>query len=252
MARLQDKVALVTGAASGIGRRCAQRFVEEGARVAMTDIDREGLEAAAAPLGAAACAIGHDVASEADWEAAVAAATTAFGRLSVLVNSAGSGHAASIEETTFEDWRRAMAVNADGTFLGCRAGVAAMKEAGGAIVNLSSVSGLVGGHNLAAYNASKGAVRLLTKSVALHCARKGYGIRCNSVHPAFIDTPMVEALIAGSRDPASARARLEAQIPLRRLGRAGEVADMIVYLASDEAAFVTGAEFVIDGGLTAA
>ncbi len=252
MARLQDKVALVTGAASGIGRRCAQRFVEEGARVAMTDIDREGLAAAAAPLGAAACAIGHDVASEADWEAAVAAATTAFGRLSILVNSAGSGHAASIEDTTFEDWRRAMAVNADGTFLGCRAGVAAMKETGGAIVNLSSVSGLVGGHNLAAYNASKGAVRLLTKSVALHCARKGYGIRCNSVHPAFIDTPMVEALIARSRDPASARARLEAQIPLRRLGQAGEVADMIVYLASDEAAFVTGTEFVIDGGLTAA
>ena len=252
MARLQDKVALVTGAASGIGRRCVQRFVEEGARVAMTDIDREGLEEAAAPLGAAACAIGHDVASEADWEAAVAAATTAFGRLSILVNSAGSGHAASIEDTTFEDWRRAMAVNADGTFLGCRAGVAAMKETGGAIVNLSSVSGLVGGHNLAAYNASKGAVRLLTKSVALHCARKGYGIRCNSVHPAFIDTPMVEALIARSRDPASVRARLEAQIPLRRLGRAGEVADMIVYLASDEAAFVTGAEFVIDGGLTAA
>ncbi len=252
MARLQDKVALVTGAASGIGRRCAQRFVEEGARVAMTDIDREGLVAAAAPLGAAACAIGHDVAGEADWEAAVAAATATFGRLSILVNSAGSGHAASIEDTTFEDWRRAMAVNADGTFLGCRAGVAAMKETGGAIVNLSSVSGLVGGHNLAAYNASKGAVRLLTKSVALHCARKGYGIRCNSVHPAFIDTPMVEALIARSRDPASARARLEAQIPLRRLGRAGEVADMIVYLASDEAAFVTGAEFVIDGGLTAA
>ena len=252
MARLQGKVALVTGAASGIGRRCAERFAAEGARIAMTDIDREGLAAAAAPLGEAALAIGHDVTCEADWEAAVAAAGRAFGRLSILVNSAGTGRAASIEDTTLADWRHTMAINADGTFLGCRAGVAAMKEAGGAIVNLSSVSGLVGGHNLTAYNASKGAVRLLTKSVALHCARKGYAIRCNSVHPAFIATPMVEALMAKSRDPATARARLEAQIPLRRLGGAGEVADMIVYLASDEAAFVTGAEFVIDGGLTAA
>ena len=130
--------------------------------------------------------------------------------------------------------------------------VMAMKQTGGgAIVNLSSVSGLIGGHNMAAYNASKGAVRLLTKSVALHCARKAYNIRCNSGHPAFMLTPMVEAMIERSRDPASTTGKLEAQIPLGHLGEAQDVADMIVYLSSDESRFVTGAEFVIDGGLTA-
>ena len=195
----------------------------------------------------------HDVTSEESWIHAVSQAVKALGPLSILVNSAGTGRSANVEETTLEDWRRVMAVNADGTFLGCKHGVLAMKRSGGgSIVNLSSVSGLVGGHNLAAYNASKGAVRLLTKSVALHCARKGYGIRCNSVHPAFILTPMVESLIERSREPSNTRTKLEAQIPLRRLGAAREVADMILYLASGESAFVTGAEFVIDGGLTAA
>jgi len=252
MGRLEGKAALITGAASGIGRRTAERFVAEGARVAMTDLDAERLDEAATALGKAAIAIAHDVTSEDDWIAAFARAAEAFGRIDAVVNSAGTGKASDVEETTLEDWRRVMAVNADGTFLGCKHGVLAMKRSGGgAIVNLSSVSGLVGGHNLCAYNASKGAVRLLTKSVALHCARKGYNIRCNSVHPAFILTPMVEGLIARGRDPAATRAKLEAQIPLGRLGEAGEVADMIVYLASDEAAFVTGAELVIDGGLTA-
>jgi NAD(P)-dependent dehydrogenase (short-subunit alcohol dehydrogenase family) len=126
-----------------------------------------------------------------------------------------------------------------------------MKETGGSIINLSSVSGLVGGHNLVAYNASKGAVRLLTKSVALHCARKGYGIRCNSVHPAFVETPMLDDVVAHARDPAAARERLVGAIPLGRTGTAEEIAALLVYLASDESAFVTGAELVIDGGLTA-
>ena len=252
MERLKGRVALVTGAASGIGRRTAERFVEEGARVAMTDIDEGGLARAAQPLGDDALAIRHDVTCEESWKAALVRTREALGAVCVLVNSAGTGQAANVEETTLEDWRRTMAINADGTFLGCKHGVGAMKRTGGgAIVNLSSVSGIVGGHNLAAYNASKGAVRLLTKSVALHCARKGYRIRCNSVHPAFIHTPMVDDLIERSRDPATARAKLEAQIPLGRLGRAQEVADMIVYLASDESGFVTGSEFVIDGGLTA-
>jgi NAD(P)-dependent dehydrogenase (short-subunit alcohol dehydrogenase family) len=145
-----------------------------------------------------------------------------------------------------------MAVNLDGTFLGCKHGVGAMKATGGgSIVNLSSVSGIVGGHNLAAYNASKGGVRLLTKSVALHCARQGYGIRCNSVHPAFVETPMVERLVAASADADRARQSMARQVPLGRIAAPEEIAGMIVYLMSDEAAFVTGAEMVIDGGVTA-
>jgi len=252
MGRLEGKTALVTGAASGIGRRSAERFVEEGARVAMTDINAEGLAEAAAPLGDAAVAITHDITTEESWIDAIGQAVEALGSISILVNSAGTGRSTNVEETTLEDWRRVMMINADGTFLGCKHGVIAMKETGGgAIVNLSSVSGLIGGHNMAAYNASKGAVRLLTKSVALHCARKGYNIRCNSVHPAFIHTPMVEGLIQRGRDPASTRTKLEAQIPLGHLGEAQDVADMIVYLSSDESRFVTGSEFVIDGGLTA-
>jgi 3(or 17)beta-hydroxysteroid dehydrogenase len=252
MGRLAGKTALVTGAASGIGLKTTQRFVEEGARVAMTDINGAALAEAARPLGDAVVTFVHDVTDEPSWIAAVEGAVKALGSISILLNSAGTGRATNVEETTLEDWRRVMSINADGTFLGCKHGVIAMKQTGGgSIVNISSAAGLVGGHNMAAYNASKGAVRLLTKSVALHCARKGYGIRCNSVHPAFIMTPMVQGLIDRGKDPAATRTKLEAQIPLGRLGEAGEVADMIVFLSSDESAFVTGAEFVIDGGLTA-
>ena len=253
MGRLDGKVALITGGASGIGRASAERFVAEGATVALSDRNAAGAETVAAALGGDTMAVGHDVTDEDAWMAANAAVLERFGRLDILVNSAGTGKSTNVEETTLADWRRVMAINADGTFLGCKHGVIAMKRTGsGSIVNMSSVSGLVGGHNMCAYNASKGAVRLLTKSVALHCARQGYGIRCNSVHPAFIMTPMVEGLISGgSKDPATVKAKLERQIPLGRLGEAVEVADMIVYLASDESRFVTGAEFVIDGGLTA-
>jgi NAD(P)-dependent dehydrogenase (short-subunit alcohol dehydrogenase family) len=171
--------------------------------------------------------------------------------LDVLVNSAGIAPFADIEACTTAEWHRTMTVNVDSVFFGCRNAVRAMKERGGSIVNISSVSGLIGGHNTAAYNASKGAVRLLTKSVALHCARKRYGIRCNSVHPTFIETPMLENVLATVRDPAETRAKLVASVPLGRMGKAREVADLIVYLASDESQFVTGAELVIDGGMTA-
>jgi NAD(P)-dependent dehydrogenase (short-subunit alcohol dehydrogenase family) len=139
----------------------------------------------------------------------------------------------------------------DGTFLGCHHGVRVMKERGGVILNMSSVSGIVGGHNLVAYNAAKGAVRLLTKSVALHCARQEYGIRCNSIHPGFVETRMLDDIAAGGRDPEALREKLRAGVPLGRNAEAGEVAALAAYLASDEAAFVTGAEFVIDGGVTA-
>lgn len=254
MRRLTDKTALVTGAASGIGRAVAERLAAEGARVALCDIDRAHGAAAAEAIGDAALFVELDVAAEPSWQAAMAAVTDAFGGIDIVVNSAGIIVLKSIEETSLDDWRRVMAVNLDGTFLGCKFAVRAMKgrdRAGGAIVNISSVSGLVGGANLAAYNASKGGVRLLTKSVALHCARKGYAIRCNSVHPSFAETPMLDDIAAGARDPDAARAAMAAQVPLGRLAEAAEVAAMVAYLASDESGFVTGAEFVIDGGLTA-
>jgi NAD(P)-dependent dehydrogenase (short-subunit alcohol dehydrogenase family) len=249
--RLAGKIALVTGGASGIGLAAARRFAEHGAVVVIADID-----AAAARTATAADPALHatqlDVTDETRWAAVVDETLERFGRLDVLVNSAGIGTVGDIETCTTAEWRRVMAVNADGVFFGCRNAVRAMKAHGGSIVNLSSVSGLVGGYNLAAYNASKGAVRLLTKSVALHCARKRYGIRCNSVHPAFVETPMVDTMLEGTADPQRTRERLLATVPLGRFGTPGEIADLLVYLASDESQFVTGAEFVIDGGLTAA
>jgi len=249
--RLDGKFALVTGAASGIGMAVARRLADEGARVALCDIDRAGMERAARYAGHGAICVELDVTSEASWETAMAQVRDAFDGLDVVVNSAGIIDIKSIEDTSLEDWRRVMAVNLDGTFLGCKFAVDAMKESGGSIVNMSSVSGLVGGSNLAAYNASKGGVRLLSKSVALHCARKGYGIRCNSVHPSFADTPMVEQIAAGARDPEKARDAMAGQVPLGRFVEPQEIAAMVAYLASDEAEFVTGAEFVIDGGMTA-
>ncbi len=252
MTRFQGKTALVTGAASGIGRAVAERLIAEGARVALCDIDRAAGIAAAEALGEDTLFVALDVTDEAQWQAAMAAVLDAFGRLDVVVNSAGVILLKSIEDTSLAEWRRVMAVNLDGTFLGCRFAVEAMKRTGGgAIVNLSSVSGMVGGANLAAYNASKGGVRLLTKSVALHCARKAYDIRCNSVHPSFAETAMLDHIAENAREPEKARTAMAAQVPLGRLAQAGEIATMVAYLASEDAGFVTGAEFVIDGGLTA-
>lgn len=252
MGRVQGKVALVTGAASGLGAAATAMLVEEGAQVVAGDLELEKTQAAFQPLGDRVLPIRQDVTSENDWDEAVQAALQQFGRLDILVNSAGILLLQDVESTSLNDWQRVHAVNLDGCFLGCKTAIGAMKQnGGGSIINLSSVSGLVGGHNLAAYNSSKGGVRLLTKSVALHCARQGYGIRCNSIHPTFIETPMLDALLARAEDPAAARASLTRQIPLGRLGRTEDVGKMIVYLASDESAFVTGTEMVIDGGATA-
>ena len=251
MRRLEGKVALISGGASGIGLATARRLAEEGAAVVLGDIDRNAAERACAGIEGASFEP-LDVTSDEDWRRAADAVAERHGRLDVLVNSAGIAPTGSIEDVSLEDWRRTIAVNLDGTFLGCRHGVRVMKAGGGgAIVNLSSVSGIIGGHNLAAYNAAKGGVRLLTKSVALHCARKGYGIRCNSVHPGFVDTPMLQDLVRHSRNPEETRLKLAASVPLGRNAMPEEVAAMIAYLASDEAAFVTGAELVIDGGVTA-
>lgn len=251
MRRLEGKIALITGGASGIGLETGRRFAEEGATIVLADIDANAAERASSALEGASSET-LDVASEEDWRRVADAVAARHGRLDILVNSAGIAPMGTIEETTLADFRRVMSVNVDGTFLGCREAVRVMKAGrGGSIVNISSVSGIVGGHNLAAYNASKGAVRLLTKSVALHCARKGYRIRCNSVHPGFVHTPMLDGLIVNARNPDDARAKLAASVPLGRNGQPEEVAALIAYLASDESAFVTGAEMVIDGGVTA-
>ena len=252
MGRLEGKTALVTGAASGIGLQTSIRLAEEGARVMMTDINLEEGRQQAEKLGANATFLKLDITEEEEWISVLDETVKRFDRLDILVNSAGMVLIADVEQITLEDWRKVHAVNLDGTFLGCKHGVRVMKEFGtGSIINLSSVSGMIGGFNLAAYNSSKGAVRMLTKSVALHCARAGYGIRCNSIHPTFIETPMLESMIRDSPDPEKARQTLVRQVPLRRIGKPDDVANMIVYLASDESTFVTGTEMVIDGGVIA-
>jgi len=248
LGRLDGKVALITGAASGIGRATAGLFHRQGAKVAATDRNEAGLKALCED---ADLTLVQDVTDEARWREVVDAAVAAFGRLDILVNSAGIAVLGNIETTTLADWRKVNAVNVEGAFLGCREAVRAMKGTGGSIVNLSSVAGIIGDASSTAYCASKGAVRLLTKSAALHCARAGYGIRVNSVHPSFAETPMVLEGIARAKDPERVRAGLMRAAPMRRMGTADEVANMILFLASDESSFTTGAEFMVDGGLTA-
>ena len=240
-ARLQDRIVLLTGAAGTLGRAIAAAVVAEGGQVVRTDLaGRPGMDLAL------------DVTREEDWLAAAEAIRARRGRLDGLVNNAGIVLVGDVETTSLADWRRVMAVNADGVFLGCKHAMGLLAAAAQpSIVNISSVSGLVGGANLAAYNASKGAVRLLTKSVALAGARKSPQVRCNSVHPAFVEGDMVDALAATARDPDRARSRMATDIPLGRMARPSEIAEAVVWLLSPASAFMTGAEVVLDGGLVA-
>ncbi|MWB99317.1 glucose 1-dehydrogenase [Agromyces seonyuensis] len=238
--RLDGRVALITGAARGLGAEYARAVAAEGASILIADVLDEPGEALAAELGERAAYAHLDVTSEADWEAAVAAAAARFGRLDVLVNNAGIANSAPIEHFTLAKWNAVIAVNLTGTFLGCRAVVPAMKAAGGgSIVNISSVEGLRGSPSLHGYTASKFGVRGLAKSLAVELGPAG--IRVNSVHPGFIDTDMTTRI-----DPANL------VIPLGRGGAPRDVAGTIVFLASDDSAWITGAEFVVDGGMTAA
>jgi 3(or 17)beta-hydroxysteroid dehydrogenase len=250
--RLAGKAAFITGGASGLGRAMAIAFVAEGAHVAIADIDLARGRELANGIGRKAIFLHHDVTSEEQWIANLAEAALAFGHLDTLVNNAGVGMRGTVETTTLAEWRRIHAVNLEGPFLGCKHAIALLAKAGGgAIINISSVAGLIGARDSAAYCASKGGLRLLTKSVALHCAHRKNGVRCNSIHPVYTDTPMVEQMVLEAREPEKMRHALEQMIPLGRLGTPEELAAMAVYLASDEARFVTGAEFVFDGGFTA-
>ncbi|TAM91235.1 glucose 1-dehydrogenase [bacterium] len=254
MKRVEGKVAIVTGGAMGIGRACSLLLAREGAQVVVSDIDeRDGTQTAREVAALSeGIFVAHDVASEAAWEAVMDQTLRRFGRLDVVVNNAGIGTTGNVEEATLESWRRLMAINCDGVFLGTKHAIRAMKASGsGSIINLSSILGLVGDAGTAAYGASKGAVRLLTKSAALYCARAGYRIRVNSVHPGYIVTPMVEHFLSVQSDPVAARKAIEALHPIGRLGEADDVAYGVLYLASDESRFVTGSELVIDGGYTA-
>jgi NAD(P)-dependent dehydrogenase (short-subunit alcohol dehydrogenase family) len=240
MERLKNKVVLIAGGAGAIGAATAAAARAAGATVIIADLaGQSGVDHAL------------DVTSEADWRRVMEAIDRTHGHLDGLVNAAGIVTLGSVEETDFATWRKVLSVNLDGTFLGCKHAFDLLKRRGGSIVNLSSVSGLVGGHNLVAYNASKGGVRLLTKSVALHGARLDPKVRCNSVHPAFIEGPMVNSIIEHSPVPDVTRGRMTRDIPLGRFGEPAEVAEMCVYLLSEDASFVTGAEFTLDGGLTA-
>lgn len=255
MRRVLNKVALVTGGGLGLGRACAMMLAREGAKVMITDLKESEGRAVAEEIveaGGEAMFMRHDVASEADWGAVSAAILRRFGRLDILVNNAGVALGASVEATTLEQWRALMAVNLDGVFMGTKHAIATMKETGGgSIINLSSIEGLIGDANLAAYNASKGGVRIFTKSAALHCAKAGYKIRVNSVHPGYIWTPMVQNYLAAQPDPEAAKAFVAGLHPLGHLGEPDDIAYGVLYLASDESKFVTGAELVIDGGYTA-
>jgi NAD(P)-dependent dehydrogenase (short-subunit alcohol dehydrogenase family) len=245
--RLEGKVALITGAATGIGRASAEAFLAEDARLVLTDLNVEPLEPFARE---GALALRQDVAHEAGWRETVDAALARFGRLDALINNAGIALPGNIETATLADWRRTQAVNVEGVFLVCREAVRAMKASGGgSILNLSSAAGIIGDAQSAAYCASKGAVRLLTKSVALHCARglqDPLQLGASRLHA----DPLLEGVIAGARNPERVREGLSKAPPLGRLGEAREVAAAVLYLASDESAFTTGAELVIDGGLT--
>jgi 3(or 17)beta-hydroxysteroid dehydrogenase len=253
--RVEGKVAIVTGGALGIGKACAQVLAREGAKVVITDIKEAEGRALAEEITAAggqARFVRHDVAQEAEWQQVIAATLEAFGRLDILVNNAGIGTSVNIEEETLAGWRRLMSINLDAVFLGTQAAIKTMKATGGgSIVNISSIEGIVGDPSIAAYNASKGGVRLLTKSAALYCAKGGLGIRVNSVHPGYIRTPMIDNALAASPNGQAMYDYLVSLHPVGHLGDPDDIAYGVLYLASDESKFVTGSELVIDGGYTA-
>jgi 3(or 17)beta-hydroxysteroid dehydrogenase len=240
MGRVEGKIIIVTGAASGIGREDALALAREGARVTITDVNEEAGRTVAREIGDAAMFLRHDVSDEENWKAVIAATEERFGRIQGLVNNAGVLLMASVEDTTLEQWRQVHRVNSDGYFLGCKHGVAAMKTGGGSIVNMSSVAAF-GLPFAAAYSASKGSVAALTNSVAIHCRSAGYRIRCNSIHPDGVLTPMVLPML-GNPDPSTVGYDAD---PTTRFCDPGDVANLVLFLISDESRFISGAQIRI-------
>lgn len=256
--RLAGKKALITGGASGLGACMAEMFVAQGAQVAITDINVAGATELAEKLNqsrpGSAFAYAHDVTDESAWKDVLDQANRDMQGLSVLVNNAGIGTMAGVEDESFENWKTVMAVDADSVFLGCKHALHYMKECQpGSIINISSIAGLYTAPNMAAYSAAKAAVWLLSKSVALHCAQRGYNIRSNSIHPVFVRTPILDGVgeALGVQEQAERDKILSRGIPLRRIGEPEDVGWAAVYLASDESKFVTGIELKIDGGMSA-
>ncbi len=255
MSRVEGKVAIITGAASGLGFAAAQKLLEEGAKVMLSDINEEVINSMSERLSQfsqtqfSTCI--HDVTNENSWTELIDKTEKDFGKINILVNSAGISLGADIVSTDFEIWKKVHEVNLDSVFLGCKYAIPKMSAHGhGSIINISSISGIVAGWNTAAYNSSKAGVRLLSKSVALYCAKKGYDVRCNSLHPAFVNTPILDPLKqAFGADEAVAK--LARQIPMNKIGDTDDVSYAILYLASDESKFMTGTEIVLDGGLSA-
>lgn len=246
--RLHGKVALVTGGASGIGRATCRRFAAEGARLFVADIDLPGAKATAAGLDAVAHHL--DVTSEPAWEAAVEAAIAWGGKLDIVANIAGIGRGGSIEELELADWNAMIAVNLTGVMLGCKHGLRGIVRSGGAgaIINMSSIGGLVGPADIAGYNATKGGVTILTKSVAMHCAAKGYPVRCVSIHPTYVDSEMLDPVAAAMGTTRAALTEGMAKlVPIGRVATPEDVANAVLFAASDEAAMISGSGLVVDG-----
>ena len=255
MSRVSGKVAIITGAASGLGYAAAIKLMNEGAKVMISDINAEVMETMPDRLKDFSTTqfstFVHDVTDEQSWINLIEETEKQFGQINILVNSAGISLGSDIVSTDFEIWKKVHEVNLDSVFLGCKYAIPKMSSSGqGSIINISSISGIVAGWNTAAYNSSKAGVRLLSKSVALYCAKKGYDVRCNSVHPAFVNTPILDP-IKQAFGAEEAVAKLARQIPMNKIGDTDDVSYAILYLASDESKFMTGTEIVLDGGLSA-
>jgi NAD(P)-dependent dehydrogenase (short-subunit alcohol dehydrogenase family) len=256
--RVAGKQALITGAAGGLGEAMAWMLAREGAKVAVTDVNLAGVQALAGAINAevpgAAFAFAHDVTDEAEWVSVIDQAVAAMGGLSILVNNAGIGGDLKFVETdTLENWRRVQAVNVESIMLGCKHAMSHLRAAApSSIINISSVAGLAAAPGMGAYNATKAAVWMYTKTIALEAAKQDWNVRCNSVHPVFIKTPILDPFIAmAGGDEKKAHERLTRGIPMKRIGEPDDVAYCVLYLAADESKFVTGAEFKIDGGMLA-
>lgn len=255
MGRFSGRVAFVTGGASGIGEYTVRRLLaEDAAGAIIADIDRDRGESLAGELGERALFVAHDITSEDDWTRNLDAVRERFGRLDILVNSAGVSVPGSIEDTDYALWQRTQRINADGIFLGCHHALPLIRTTSdaGAIVNISSTMGIRPAAYLAAYGASKAAVANLTRSIALHCAEQGYPVRCNAVHPGAIHTPMMERYLDAAADRDAQYQAFASVHPMQRVGRPEEVAAAILFLASDDAAFITGVSLPVDGGYCAA